>query len=99
MIRQPKINKKNNGDNSKDYEQENLERGEEESNRRIMINTNEHNDLFPKVRFRRTYSLLRRPWRPGLFQPFPSLKRSLRPVECFFLISRITKIPQGPPHT
>jgi hypothetical protein len=28
-----------------------------------------------------------------------SLKRSLRAVECFFLISRITKTPQGPPHT
>jgi hypothetical protein len=63
------------GANSKDYEQENFrERGEEESNRRIMINTNEHNDLFPEVRFRRTYSLLRRPRRLGLFQPFPYLK-------------------------
>jgi hypothetical protein len=28
------------GANSRDCEQENLERGEEESNRRIMINTN-----------------------------------------------------------
>jgi hypothetical protein len=34
----------------------------------------------------------------GSFQPFPSLNRSLRPIECF-LISRITKTLQGPPHT
>jgi hypothetical protein len=32
-----------------------------------MINTKEHNDLFPEVRFRRTYSPLRRLRRPGLF--------------------------------
>jgi hypothetical protein len=31
------------------------ERVEEESNRKVMINTNEHNDLFPEVRFERTY--------------------------------------------
>jgi hypothetical protein len=38
------------GANSKDYEQENFrERGEGESNRKLMINTNEHNDLFPEV--------------------------------------------------
>jgi hypothetical protein len=40
------------GVNSRDCEQENFrERGEEESNRKVMINTNEHNDLFPEVRF------------------------------------------------
>jgi hypothetical protein len=40
------------GANSKDYEQENLERErEKESNRKVMININEHNDLFPEVRF------------------------------------------------
>jgi hypothetical protein len=40
------------GANSKDCEQENFrERGEEESNRRVMINTNEHDDLFPEVWF------------------------------------------------
>jgi hypothetical protein len=40
------------GANSKGCEQENLEkeRGEEESNRKVKINTNEHNDLFPEVR-------------------------------------------------
>jgi hypothetical protein len=37
------------GANSKDCEQENFrERGEEESNRKLMINTNEHNDLFSR---------------------------------------------------
>jgi hypothetical protein len=41
---------------------------------------------------------LRRPQRPGLFQLFPCLNRSLRPVECFFSISRVTKTPQGSPH-
>jgi hypothetical protein len=40
------------GANSKDCEQENFrERGEEEPNRKILINTNEHNDLFPEIRF------------------------------------------------
>jgi hypothetical protein len=40
------------GANSKDYEQENFrERGKEESNHRVMINTNEHDNLFPEVRF------------------------------------------------
>jgi hypothetical protein len=34
---------------------------------------------FTKVWFQRTKSPLRRSQRPGLFQPFPSLKRSLRP--------------------
>jgi hypothetical protein len=39
--------------NSKDYEQHSLERerGEKESNGKIMINTNEHNYLFSDVRF------------------------------------------------
>jgi hypothetical protein len=56
------------GANSKNCKQENFrERGEEESNRKVMINTNEHNDLFPEVRFQRTYSPLRRPHRSGLF--------------------------------
>ena len=39
---------------------------------------------FTEVRFSQTYSLLRRPQRPGLFQPFPSLKRSLGPSELLF---------------
>jgi hypothetical protein len=36
----------------------------------VKINTSGHVDLFPEVRFQRTYSPLRRPQRPGLFQPF-----------------------------
>jgi hypothetical protein len=53
---------------------------------------------FTEVRFLQTYSLLRWSQRPGLFQPFPSLKRSLRPSELLFSIKRDTKSPQGPPH-
>jgi hypothetical protein len=55
-----------------------------ETNRVIKININGHDDLFPEVRFQRTYSPLRRPQRSGIFQPFPSLNQSLRPLECFF---------------
>jgi hypothetical protein len=53
---------------------------------------------FTEVRFLQTYSPLRWSQRPGLFQPFPSLKRSLRPSELLFSIKRNTKFPQGPPH-
>jgi hypothetical protein len=53
---------------------------------------------FTEVRFLQTYSLLRWSQRPGLFQPFPSLKRSLRPSELLFSIKRDTKSPQGPPY-
>jgi hypothetical protein len=67
-----------------------LEREErEETNRVMKINTNEHSDLFPEVRFQGTYSPLRRPQRLVYSNPF-SLNRSLRPVECFFLITRVT---------
>jgi hypothetical protein len=45
---------------------------------------------FTEVRFLQTYSLLRWSQRSGLFQPFPSLKRSLRPSELPSLISRVT---------
>jgi hypothetical protein len=72
------------------------ERGE--TNQTMKINTNGHDDLFPEVRFQGTYSPLRRPQRPDLFQPFPSLNRSPRPVECFFLITQVTKTPLGSPH-
>jgi hypothetical protein len=88
------------GVDSKQCEQENFrERREGETNQEMKINTNGQCDLFFEVRFRRTYCPLRRPQRSGLFQPFPSLNRSLRPVECFFLITRVTKTPQGSPHT
>jgi hypothetical protein len=83
------------GANSKYCEQENFEREREEreeTNRMVMINTNEHDDLFPEDWSQWTYSPLRRPQRLSLFQPFLSLNRSLRPVECFFLISRVTDL-------
>jgi hypothetical protein len=41
---------------------------------------------FTEVRFLQTYSPLRWSQRPGLFQPFPSLKRSPRLSELFSLI-------------
>jgi hypothetical protein len=53
---------------------------------------------FTEVRFLQTYSPLRWSQRPGLFEPFPSLKRSLRPSDFLFSIKRDTKSPQGPPH-
>jgi hypothetical protein len=53
---------------------------------------------FTEVRFLQTYSPLRWSQRPGLFQPFPSLKRSLGPSELFFSITWNTKFPQGSPH-
>jgi hypothetical protein len=53
---------------------------------------------FTEVRFLRTYSPLRWSQRPGLFQPFPSLKWSPRPSELLFSIKRNTKFPQRPPH-
>jgi hypothetical protein len=48
---------------------------------------------FTEVRFSQTYSPLRWSQRPGLFQPFPSLKRSLGLSELLFSINRNTKFP------
>jgi hypothetical protein len=42
---------------------------------------------FTEVQFLQTYSLLRWSQRPGLFQPFPSLKRSPRSSELFSSIN------------
>jgi hypothetical protein len=53
---------------------------------------------FTEVRFLQTYSPLRWSQRPGLFQPFPSLKRSLRPSGLLFSITRDT-IPRKDHHT
>jgi hypothetical protein len=54
---------------------------------------------FTEVRFLQTYSPLRRPQRLGLFQPLPSLKRSLGPSELSLLKSTGNKTsPQGLPH-
>ena len=46
-----------------------------------------------EVRFLQTYSLLRWSQRPGLFQPFPSLKRSLGPSELPLLKCLEHKVP------
>jgi hypothetical protein len=46
---------------------------------------------FTEVRFLQTYSPLRWSQRPSLFQPFPSLKRSLRSSEFLFSIKWDTK--------
>ena len=54
---------------------------------------------FIEVWFLQTYSPLRRPQRPGLFQPLPSLKRSLGQSELYLLKSTGNKTSlQGPPH-
>jgi hypothetical protein len=46
---------------------------------------------FTEVWFLQTYSPLRWSQRPGLFEPFPSLKRSRRPSEPFSSIKWDTK--------
>ena len=48
---------------------------------------------FTEVRFSQTYSPLRWSQRPGLFQPFPSLKRSLGPNELLLLNQTGTNFP------
>jgi hypothetical protein len=48
---------------------------------------------FTEVRFSQTYSPLRWSQRPGLFQPFLSLKRSLGPSELLFSNQLGTKLP------
>ena len=48
---------------------------------------------FTEVRFLQSYSPLRWSQRPGLFQPFPSLKRSLGPSELSLLNHLEHKVP------
>ena len=48
---------------------------------------------FTEVRFLLTYYPLRWSQRPGLFQPFPSLKRSLGPSELLLLNQTGTNFP------
>jgi hypothetical protein len=48
---------------------------------------------FTEVRFSQTYSPLKWSQRPGLFQPFPSLKRSLGPSELLLLNQTGTNFP------
>ena len=70
------------------------ERGKQINQRNIADDTV---ICFTEVRFLQTYSPLMWSQRSGLFQPFPSLKRSLGPSELFFSITWNTKFPQGPP--
>jgi hypothetical protein len=77
----------------------NINESEREGAKQIMSKKERETMIcFTEVRFLQTYSPLRWSQRPGLFQPFPSLKRSLRPSELLFSIKRNTKFPQGPPH-
>src|SRR6187455_1009841 len=52
---------------------------------------------FTEVRFSQTYSPLRRPQRPGLFQPFPLSNGPSDRVSFLFSITWNTKFLQGPP--
>ena len=52
---------------------------------------------FTEVRFSQTYSPLRRPQRPGLFQPFPLSNDPTDRVSFLFSITWNTKFLQGPP--
>jgi hypothetical protein len=55
---------------------------------------------FTEVRFSQTYSPLRRPQRPGLFQPFPLSNGPSDRVSFSSQIKAGNKTsPQGPPHT
>jgi hypothetical protein len=52
---------------------------------------------FTEVRFLQTYSSLRRPQRPGLFQPFPLSNDPTDRMSFLFSITWNTKFLQGPP--
>jgi hypothetical protein len=77
----------------------NIDESEREGENKTQANKADDTVIcFTEVRFLQTYSPLRWSPRPGLFQPFPYLKRSPRPSELLFSIKRDTKSPQGPPH-
>jgi hypothetical protein len=59
------------------------ERREEESNRKAKINAMNMTICFMRFWFEECASSLRSPLRTSLFQPFPSLKRSQRPIKLF----------------
>jgi hypothetical protein len=65
----------------------------EREGKQINKETKQMNTMicFTEVQFLQTYSPLRWSQRPGLFQPFPSLKRSLRPSELLFSVKWDTK--------
>jgi hypothetical protein len=66
------------------------ERGRKTNRKRMKSDTR---ICFTEVRFLQTYSPLRRPQRPGLFQPLPSLKRSRGPSELSLLKCLEHKVP------
>ena len=74
-------------------------RSENESARERVQNKSQANKecdtriCFTEVRFSQTYSPLRWSQRPGHFQPFPSLKRSLGPSELSLLNHLEHKVP------
>jgi hypothetical protein len=60
----------------------NINESEREGENKSQANSESDTMIcFTEVRFLQTYSPLRWSQRPGLFQPFHSLKRSLRPSE------------------
>jgi hypothetical protein len=60
----------------------------EEANRKVLINTNEHGDLFPEVPPRKMYVPVEEATKAESLSTLPSLKRSRRPVEFVPLITR-----------
>jgi hypothetical protein len=61
---------------------ETLERGKRQTNQ-MGIDTSEHDDLFYRGLVLKNLVPIEEATKVGLFQPFPSLKRSLRPDEPF----------------
>src|SRR6187455_1462186 len=81
-------------------------RNKNESARERVQNKSQANEecdtriCFTEVRFLQTYSPLRRPQRPGLFQPFPLSNGPSDRVSFSSQIKVGNKTsPQGPPHT
>jgi hypothetical protein len=64
----------------------------------VEINTNEHG-VFYRGSVPKNLVPVEQATKAGLFQPFPSINWSIRPVECFSLITWVTKTPQESPHT
>jgi hypothetical protein len=64
--------------------------GEREKTNQPRNKADEHGDLFYQGSVLKNQVPVEGSQRPGLFQPFPSLKRSLRLSEPSSLISRVT---------
>jgi hypothetical protein len=76
-----------------------IESGERVQNKSQANKEYDTRICFTEVRFLQTYSPLRWSQRQGLFQPFPSLKRSLGPSELLFSNQSGTKLPRKDHHT